>query len=1146
MQSDLDQALWDKQNLQSNWDHVWQEKQNFYKMIAETKDQVSKLQEKENSQKYDLFLCANSKPYQAANLFVRIKHGIIGNKQDRKEFFHWLKHREDYHDSKYSYLGRIIDKNTEQIEMAQMINNRMEVLSNMKIIQPILLPDPKIKFSEELDEIIKNFSGKYVLYFPPHITDWNLELFQRPQQIALAMGKLNALYLFGTCNRLDLIHHMTQVSANCWLFTEDFLLLAAEIAHKYGKYFVLDLYSTDNSIDYSYVEKGINCADEVIYEYIDEISDIITGKVPQFAHDKHELILQNKQIKIVATAEKLYKEVISKRKSSENCILSGNGVDYQHFHNPKEIILPDAIQNILEKNKPVVGYFGALANWFDYKLLYKAASELQQVEFILIGPPIYSTIDGAHDNVGKDKLSELPNVSFVGTVNYKILPSVAKYFTVATIPFKINEITNSTSPIKLFEYFAMGKPVVTTDMFECRKFPVLISKNSREYIENIKKAIKLSSDKEYCEKLKECSRKHSWISKASDMLNLIDARNYSQLNLLYFSIIDWNFRFQRPQQISKELSSSGFRVFYINSDFGESNKEEKWNQINICYLKKSDDNNCAVYSIKGAGDAQFLIQQIENLISKYHIESATMIVNYPTWLPVVKVLKEKYKFNLVFDYLDEFDGFTSTNGNSFISPSTMWLKRNSDIVIASSQYLYEKIGPTNAQKYLVRNGTETAHFASVPALQSAAASGRKPIIGYYGAIADWFDQDLVIKTAKNLPNYEFLLVGAHDMVDTTELESLPNVTMTGEIPYENLPSYVARMDVCIIPFNASLDLIKATNPVKFYEYLSAGKKIVTTEIPELFEYRNEYVLMTNDPAVFAEDIKACVENTDGLKPEGDRRELASKNDWKIRAEEVHDGIVKLYPKISVIILAWNNSNYTTACIESVFLKTGYPNLEVIAVDNNSTDDTWERLQAMKTRFPLLKIIHNSENLGFAGGNNVAIRQASGDYIVLLNNDTLVTYGWAGRMLQYFKDPDQLIGMVGPVTNEISNEAKIPVNYSNINEIDVFAAQQAAVHCGEFFDIKVLAMFCTMIPRWLINKIGLLDEDYKIGMFEDDDYSLRVQKAGYRTVCTREVFIHHFGRGAFKLLGDKSYNEVFVANRAIYEKKNNCKWEKHHS
>lgn len=119
------------------------------------------------------------------------------------------------------------------------------------------------------------------------------------------------------------------------------------------------------------------------------------------------------------------------------------------------------------------------------------------------------------------------------------------------------------------------------------------------------------------------------------------------------------------------------------------------------------------------------------------------------------------------------------------------------------------------------------------------------MIGYYGAVSHWFDWEKVCYVAKNLPQCDVVIIGAVTEY-RDKLEGYENIKLLGEKDYQELPEHLAYFDVCLIPFETSTDLIKATNPVKFYEYLSAGKRVVATEIPELEPYRDRYVYMSND------------------------------------------------------------------------------------------------------------------------------------------------------------------------------------------------------------------------------------------------------------------------------------------------------------
>ena len=135
-------------------------------------------------------------------------------------------------------------------------------------------------------------------------------------------------------------------------------------------------------------------------------------------------------------------------------------------------------------------------------------------------------------------------------------------------------------------------------------------------------------------------------------------------------------------------------------------------------------------------------------------------------------------------------------------------------------------------------------------------------------------------------------------------------------------------------------------------------------------------------------------------------------------------------------------------------------------------------------------------------------------------------------------------MVGPVTNEIGNEAKIKIAYSSLEEMREWAMEYTHAHKEKYFEIKMLALFCIAFKKSLLDEIGPLDEGFEIGMFEDDDFSLRVKNAGYKTICAEDVFVHHFGKASFKKLRDQEYLRLFDKNKELFENKWNITWEPH--
>jgi GT2 family glycosyltransferase len=248
-----------------------------------------------------------------------------------------------------------------------------------------------------------------------------------------------------------------------------------------------------------------------------------------------------------------------------------------------------------------------------------------------------------------------------------------------------------------------------------------------------------------------------------------------------------------------------------------------------------------------------------------------------------------------------------------------------------------------------------------------------------------------------------------------------------------------------------------------------------------------------------------------------------------------------FPKVSILILTFNNLVISQLCLRSIYCNTTYPNFEAIVVDNASTDETPAWLKTYSRTHPNLKLILNSDNLGFAGGNNQAAREAVGEYLIFLNNDTIVTQGWIERLLAHFQS-DPGIGLVGPVTNATGNEARIPVSYSTPAEMEAFALDRAIAMSMRSFDIRMLAFYCVMARKNQYENMGGLDVRYAVGMFEDDDLAVRYHQQGLRVVCAEDVFIHHFQGASFGKLENDKYQKIFEENRKKYEEKWGRKWE----
>jgi GT2 family glycosyltransferase len=240
---------------------------------------------------------------------------------------------------------------------------------------------------------------------------------------------------------------------------------------------------------------------------------------------------------------------------------------------------------------------------------------------------------------------------------------------------------------------------------------------------------------------------------------------------------------------------------------------------------------------------------------------------------------------------------------------------------------------------------------------------------------------------------------------------------------------------------------------------------------------------------------------------------------------------------SIVILAHNQEKLTRACVGSILKQTDVP-FELVLVDNGSTDGTPSYFRDLKKRRPNVRVVTNRANLGYAAGMNAGIRASQGAYVCLLNNDTVVTEGWLGRLVAV-AESDPSIGCVGPLTNSASGlQDAGDEHYTSAAGLQLWARYVARIHAGRVEEVappQRLVGFCLLIKREVIAKVGLLDERFGRGNFEDDDYALRVRLAGYWQVVARDVWIDHRGSATFRALG-VDYQALIEENRAKFVEK----------
>ncbi|HET9198110.1 MAG TPA: glycosyltransferase family 2 protein [Solirubrobacterales bacterium] len=256
---------------------------------------------------------------------------------------------------------------------------------------------------------------------------------------------------------------------------------------------------------------------------------------------------------------------------------------------------------------------------------------------------------------------------------------------------------------------------------------------------------------------------------------------------------------------------------------------------------------------------------------------------------------------------------------------------------------------------------------------------------------------------------------------------------------------------------------------------------------------------------------------------------------------IHEDAPALGPEsASVVVLTHNGLAFTRLCLESVLANTAEHDFELIVVDNASGDGTRGYLAQLADADARVRVLFNARNMGFAPACNQGLGLAQGEHLVLLNNDTMVPPGWLGPLLAHLRDP--AVGLVGPVTNRIGNEAEIETDYRTWGELLAFARRQAGENAGQWLAMRTPAMFCLAMRRGTFQHLGPLDERYEVGLLEDDDYAERAREAGYELRCVEDSFVHHFGEASFgDLVAGGEYQRILRANRERYAEKWGRPW-----
>jgi GT2 family glycosyltransferase len=218
--------------------------------------------------------------------------------------------------------------------------------------------------------------------------------------------------------------------------------------------------------------------------------------------------------------------------------------------------------------------------------------------------------------------------------------------------------------------------------------------------------------------------------------------------------------------------------------------------------------------------------------------------------------------------------------------------------------------------------------------------------------------------------------------------------------------------------------------------------------------------------------------------------------------------------LSVIVLSHEHFDETTGpCLGSLAEDPTCGEVEVLVVDNGSGAETRARLQALRARRPAIQVLESPRNLGFAGGNNLGLREAQGEIFLLLNSDTRVPPGMLGRVVSTLGAHPE-VALLGAVTNAAGTEQRIFVEAEAPEGILAEGLRFAEASGGRLLPSVRLDFCCVALRRGAQQRIGELDERFGLGYYEDFDYCLRARALGLDLAVGEGIFVDHRGGGTF--------------------------------
>lgn len=756
------------------------------------------------------------KPYRIAHGMRRFKFQFYkGNKNDKIEYFKWigrkLKKVNYKEDQNHNPIENIEKNILNIIENKNLIaDNSTSASMSQEEYRKKYLSEAKNENTLLIENIIKGSQYKGIVIYPDAVK-WNP--MQRPQQLLREFSKLGYLCIFieHDNNKIEDKIIYEKIYENLYVAYDSMAVLYA-----------LQIYNPIILCTWIPQLKWINLLPNkfIWYDVLDEL-DFFSEYNEEYLN-KHKLLLQSANF-VSYTAEKLHKYVYSR----SDARLIPNAVNLRDFEK-NQIKKISKLENL--KSKKIVGYYGAVEEWFDEELVLELANENQDLEIIIIGKV----------GIDKSKLDLCKNIHFIGEVPYKELIDYSKYFDVSIIPFKVNNLTNSISPVKFFEYSAIGKPIVSTDIHEIRRYEcnsVLLGKDKVDFKNKVRQAL-IKFDDGLNLDLRQISENNTWRGRVLEFIKCNE--NYEMIktsaNLINSNCVDvytpsfldnkgYNFYAGGAERYLIDLSNilNSKNINFNIYQYGDYPWVRKFKNMTVVSLAKN------------AEKLNYAEEKLNQFSKRYYDYSSSSMLSIYSPFFIKHNLSNKKSIGISHgvawdnEFIKDMNATKFWDSNKNIIESAQTLNNIISVDTNTANWFQTIDFEVSKKIKVVPNYVDTKDFTP----RNKDMNGEKVIVSYprrlYGARGLYLVLDIIDDLLSKHSNVEFHFIGRGFEEDTKHVEEKiskwgDRVKWYGLLP-EEMPQAYQISDIVLIP-----TLYSEGTSLSCLEAMASGNAIVATRV----------------------------------------------------------------------------------------------------------------------------------------------------------------------------------------------------------------------------------------------------------------------------------------------------------------------------